>query len=66
MKNIGLIIIVNALIWGGVILACANALKDSGTYPEIQNILGAGAAISLIVVGGGLAAIRKQMAAGGD
>lgn len=44
------VIISNALIWGIVLIACSIALKDTGAFPDIQLILGGGAAISLFVV----------------
>ena len=44
------VIIANAVIWGIVMIACAISLKDTKSYPDIQLILGAGAAISLFVV----------------
>ena len=44
------VIIANALIWGVVLIACSIALKDAGTFPDIQLILGGGAVVSLLVV----------------
>lgn len=41
--------ILNALVWGGVIIGCSLRLKGTGAYQEIQNILAAGAACSLFV-----------------
>ena len=53
MKHGALITIVNACIWGFVLIACARALKGTGAFQEIQLILGGGAAASLLVVGSG-------------
>ncbi|MFC2170409.1 hypothetical protein ACFLQJ_00360 [Calditrichota bacterium] len=58
MKNSGWIIIAgatiisNAIIWGFVMIACSKALKGTGAFQEIQNILAGGASMSLIIVGG--------------
>ncbi len=43
------VLIANSLIWGIVLIACSIALKDAGSFPDIQLLLGAGAVISLIV-----------------
>jgi hypothetical protein len=53
------IIIVNACIWGLAILMTAHTLRGTGAYQQIQHILGGCTAASLIVVGGGLAAVAK-------
>ncbi len=55
------VIVVNALIWALVIIACAVALSGSGIFKEIQHILGGGAAISLLVVAVGM---RKRAPSG--
>lgn len=47
------VIIVNAIIWGLVIIGCSLALKGTGAYKEIQLILAGGAVASLIVVSTG-------------
>lgn len=57
---IGIIIIVNSCFWGLAMILCSNALKGTGGYQEIQNILAGFSAASLIVVGGGLAAFAAQ------
>jgi hypothetical protein len=54
MKKGAVVVILNALIWGFVLIACSLALKGTGAYQEIQLILGGGAAASLMVVGGGV------------
>ena len=53
-------IIVNACIWGFAIIMCSISLSGTGGYEKIQNILGGCAGVSLAVVGGGLAMLRKK------
>jgi hypothetical protein len=55
------VIIVNACIWGFAITMSAHTLSGTGAYQQIQHILGGSAGISLVVVGGGLAGLAKQM-----
>ena len=57
---IPVLIIVNACIWGLAILMTAHTLRGTGAYQQIQHILGGCAGASLVVVGGGLAAIAKM------
>ena len=57
---IATVVIVNACLWGLAILMSAHTLKGTGAFQEIQNILGGCTAGSLIVVGGGLAAVAKK------
>jgi len=57
MKREGIVIIVNACIWGFVLIACSIALKGTGTYEKIQLILAGGAGASLLAVG---ASARKK------
>jgi hypothetical protein len=61
---IGIIIIVNACLWGLAMIMSSRALSGTGAYEEIQHILAGCSAASLIVVGGGLAGLaaiaRKQ------
>ena len=57
---IATVIIVNACLWGLAILMSAHTLRGTGAYQEIQLILSGCAAGSLIVVGGGLAAVAKK------
>jgi hypothetical protein len=57
---IPVIIIVNACIWGLAILMTAHTLRGTGAYQQIQHILGGCAGASLVVVGGGLAAVAKM------
>ncbi len=56
---IGIVILVNACIWGFVILMSSHTLSGTGAYQQIQHILGGGAAASLLVVGGGLAGLMN-------
>jgi hypothetical protein len=46
----GFVIIVNALVWGIVLIACSIALNDPGTFQDVQFILVGGATVSLLVV----------------
>ena len=68
MKNhvalIGVIILVNACIWGFVIIMSARALSGTGMYQQIQHIMSGGAAMSLLVVGGGLAGLVSALKSG--
>lgn len=57
---IPVIIIVNACIWGLAIIMSAHTLRGTGAYQQIQHILGGCAGVSLVVVGGGLAAVAKM------
>lgn len=50
MKREGVVIIVNAVIWGLVMIASASALKGTGAFKEIQHILGGGAGASLLIL----------------
>ena len=58
---IPIILIVNACIWGLAIIMSSKALSGTGAYEQIQNILGGGATASLLVVGGGLGGLAKQL-----
>ena len=58
---IPLVIIVNACIWGLAMIMTSHKLSGTGAYQEIQHILAAGAAASLLVVGGGLGGLSKMM-----
>ncbi len=52
MKKLGVVIIINSIIWGLVLIGCSLALKGTGAYKEIQNILAGGAMASLLLLGG--------------
>ena len=57
---IPVIIILNACIWGFVMIMSSHTLSGTGAYQQIQNILAAGATASLLLVGGGLAGIAMK------
>ena len=58
-----LIIIVNACLWGFTILMVSHTLKGTGAYQEIQHILGAGAGMSTVIVGGGIGGLFASLKA---
>ena len=58
---VGVIIIVNACIWGLTMIMTSRTLSGTGAYQQIQNILAAGAAASLLVVGGGLGGLAMLL-----
>ena len=60
MRKVGVIILVNACIWGFVMIASAQALKGTGMFEKIQLILGGGAAASLLVVSAGAGRKSKK------
>jgi hypothetical protein len=60
---LGLMIIVNACLWGFTILMVSHTLKGTGAYQEIQSILGAGAGMSTIIVGGGMSGVMATLKA---
>jgi hypothetical protein len=61
---IGIIIIVNACIWGFTMIMSSRALSGTGAYEQIQGILSGSAAMSLLVVGGGLAGLATGLKSG--
>ena len=58
---IPIVIIVNACIWGLVMIMSSRALSGSGAYQQIQGILAAGAGSSLVIVGGGLGGLLQSL-----
>ncbi len=46
----GILIIVNACIWGLVMITCSLALKGTGAYGEIQGILAGGAGGTMLLI----------------
>ncbi|MBC8478122.1 hypothetical protein H8D51_01115 [bacterium] len=60
MNKHAAILIVNACIWGFVIIATALALKGTDSYAKIQLILAGGAAASLVVVSIGTLGKKKK------
>ncbi len=59
MKNGAIALIVNACIWGAIMIGCSLALKGTDGYEKIQNILVGGASFSLIVAGALVAKTSK-------
>ena len=53
-----MIVIVNACIWGAVMVGCSWKLRGTESYAEIQNILIGGTLMSLFVVSTGF--LRKK------
>lgn len=53
MKRQGIVVIANAIIWGVVMISCSMTFKGTDAFSQIQHILGAGAAASLIINGMG-------------
>jgi len=60
IKTFGAFIIASAVIWGAIILACSFALRGTGCYDEIQNILVGGFIAHLILIWGPLSIIFKN------
>ena len=54
---VGIIILVNACIWGFAMIMSSRELSGTGAYEQIQNILAGCSAASLLVVGGGLSGL---------
>ncbi len=54
------VIILNTCIWAFAILMTAHTLRGTGAYQQIQHILGGCTAASLVIVGGGMAAVAKM------
>ena len=57
----GIIILVNACIWGFAMIMSSRALSGTGAYQQIGHILSGSAAMSLLVVGGGLSVLAMGM-----
>jgi len=51
---VGIVILVNACIWGFAMIMSSRTLSGTGSYQQIEHILSGSAAVSLLVVGGGL------------
>ncbi len=58
---LGILVIVNACLWGFTILMVSHKLSGTGMYQEIQHILGAGAGMSIVIVGGGMAGMMGSL-----
>ena len=61
---IGIVILVNACIWGFAMIMSSRALSGTGAYQQIQHILSGCAAMSLLVVGGGLSGLAMGLKSG--
>lgn len=59
-STFGILIIGSALIWGAVIVGCSLALKGTGCYDKIQNILAAGVITHIILIWGPFIAIMNK------
>jgi hypothetical protein len=59
----GVMIIINASIWGLVIIGCSYALKGTGEFANIRNILvgGSGITMMLILLGGSTITIMPRL-----
>ena len=60
IKTIGAFMIASAIIWGAVIIGCSFALKGTGCYDSIQNILIGGVISHIILLWGPLALLFKK------
>lgn len=60
LRTVGLLIIASAIIWGLVIIGCSLALKETGCYDKIQNILVGGVVTHLILIWGPLVILFKK------
>jgi len=58
---LGVIIIVNACLWGFTLIMVSHTLSGTGAYQEIQHILGGAAGMSTVIVGGGMAGLMSSM-----
>lgn len=59
-STLGALIIGSAFIWGAVIVGCSLALKGTGCYEKIQNILVAGVITHIILIWGPFVAAMKK------
>lgn len=50
MKKLGVVIIINAVIWGLVMIGCSLTLKGTEAYKEIPIILAGGSMASLLLL----------------
>ncbi len=58
-RRAGIAIIINACIWGFVMIMISYTLRGTGAYQEIQLILGGGAVASMMAVGTGFLQKKK-------
>jgi len=70
VMKIGAAVIASAIVWGAVIIGCSMALKGTGCYDKIQNILVGGAMAHIILIFGSLAItsakLKKELEKQGD
>lgn len=66
IKSIGTFIIASALIWGAVIVGSSMALKGTGCYDKIQNILVGGFLTHLILIWGPITILFRKTAKRSD
>lgn len=59
-STLGALIIASAIIWGAVIVGCSLALKGTGCYDKIQNILVLGVITHVILIWGPFVAIVNK------
>lgn len=59
-STFGALIIGSAFIWGAVIVGCSLALKGTGCYDKIQNILVGGVITHLILIWGPFFALMSK------
>ncbi|MEE4311161.1 MAG: hypothetical protein V2J62_04775 [candidate division KSB1 bacterium] len=60
----GVVILVNACIWGFAMIMSSHTLSGTGAYQQIQHILSGCAGASLLVVGGGIAGVMGKLKSG--
>jgi hypothetical protein len=60
VRKQAVIVIVNACIWGAVMIGCSWKLRGTEGYAEIQNILIGGTLMSLFVVSTGFLPNKKK------
>ena len=60
MNKNAAVIIASAIIWGVVLVVVANTLKGTEHSASVRNIISAGAAAHLLILGGAAAAKPKS------
>jgi hypothetical protein len=58
---LGVIIIVNACLWGFTLIMVSHTLRGTGAYQQIQHILGGAAGMSTVIVGGGMGGLTALL-----
>ncbi len=49
-ERLGIFIIVNAIVWGAVIVGAAMILKGTGQYQRLMPLLASGAGMSIVIL----------------